>query len=97
MGTEERTKALRDLSAVSGTRFILCSLKAAGVGINLTRANVCFMMDPWWNASTENQAIDRVHRYVLVVLLYVCNFTSSRYYDYRTHSNFCLSVFDVNI
>mmetsp|Transcript_48711 Transcript_48711/g.54492 ORF Transcript_48711/g.54492 Transcript_48711/m.54492 type:complete len:756 (-) Transcript_48711:139-2406(-) len=64
MGTEERTQALRDLNRkeVSGTRFILCSLKAAGVGINLTRANVCFMMDPWWNASTENQAIDRVHR-----------------------------------
>jgi SNF2 family DNA or RNA helicase len=80
MKSEERTAAMRNLThdAVPGTRFILCSLKAAGVGINLTRANVCFMMDPWWNASSENQAIDRVHRMVrrgriLVSTLYSMN------------------------
>jgi SNF2 family DNA or RNA helicase len=43
-------------------RFILCSLKACGVGINLTRANHVFLMDPYWNAATEDQAMDRVHR-----------------------------------
>ncbi|KAJ3814435.1 DNA repair protein RAD5 [Lentinula aff. lateritia] len=42
---------------------ILCiSLKAGGVGLNLTTANHVFMMDCWWNSATENQAIDRVHR-----------------------------------
>jgi SNF2 family DNA or RNA helicase len=43
-------------------RFILLSLHAAGTGLNLTRANVCIMMDCWYNFAIENQAIDRVHR-----------------------------------
>jgi SNF2 family DNA or RNA helicase len=43
-------------------RFILCSLRAAGTGINLTRANVAIMCDPWWNKAVESQAMDRVHR-----------------------------------
>ncbi len=43
-------------------RFILCSLHAAGTGINLTRGNYCFMLDCWWNSSIENQAMDRIHR-----------------------------------
>ena len=43
-------------------RFILCSLHAAGTGINLTRGNFVFMMDCWWNEAIENQAMDRVHR-----------------------------------
>ena len=45
-----------------GPRFILCSLHAAGTGINLTRGNFVFMMDSWWNEAVENQAMDRVHR-----------------------------------
>jgi SNF2 family DNA or RNA helicase len=40
-------------------RFILCSLLASGTGINLTRANWCFMMDVWWNEAVESQAMDR--------------------------------------
>lgn len=43
-------------------RFILCSLKAAGTGINLTRGSWAFMMEPHWNEATENQAMDRIHR-----------------------------------
>jgi SNF2 family DNA or RNA helicase len=62
MTTEARTKALDDLNHDDDTRVILLSLKAAGVGINCTRANHIHMLDPWWNASIENQAIDRVHR-----------------------------------
>ncbi|CAB9512414.1 regulator of chromatin subfamily A member 3-like 1 [Seminavis robusta] len=62
MTTAQRTNSMDRLTNDEGCRFILCSLKAAGVGINLTRANVVFMMDPWWNDATEMQAIDRVHR-----------------------------------
>ena len=36
-------------------QFILCSMHACGTGINLTRGNVVFMMDPWWNVAAENQ------------------------------------------
>lgn len=40
----------------------LGSLQAAGLGIDLTAANVVILYDRWWNAARENQAIDRVHR-----------------------------------
>ena len=40
----------------------LISLKAGGVGLNLTEADYCFLLDPWWNPATETQAIDRAHR-----------------------------------
>lgn len=41
---------------------LLISLRAGGVGLNLTAANQVYMMDPWWSFATEAQAIDRVHR-----------------------------------
>jgi len=40
----------------------LISLKAGGLGLNLTEADYCFLLDPWWNPATEAQAIDRTHR-----------------------------------
>jgi len=40
----------------------LISLKAGGVGLTLTEADYCFVLDPWWNPATEAQAIDRAHR-----------------------------------
>ncbi|MFW5996848.1 MAG: DEAD/DEAH box helicase, partial [Lentisphaeria bacterium] len=40
----------------------LLSLKAAGTGLNLTRADYVFLYDPWWNPAVERQAIDRTHR-----------------------------------
>jgi DNA repair protein RAD5 len=50
-----------DGSANSPT-VLLLSLRAGGVGLNLTAANRVFMMDPWWSFAVEAQAIDRVHR-----------------------------------
>ena len=41
---------------------LLLSLRAGGVGLNLTAAKRVFMMDPWWSFAVEAQAIDRVHR-----------------------------------
>ena len=40
----------------------LISLKAGGFGLNLTEADYCFLLDPWWNPATEAQAVDRAHR-----------------------------------
>jgi superfamily II DNA or RNA helicase len=40
----------------------LISLKAGGFGLNLTEADYCFVLDPWWNPATEAQAVDRTHR-----------------------------------
>lgn len=57
----------RILRKVSGwtdpeCRPFLISLKAAGVGLNLTAAEYVFLLDPWWNPAVEAQAIDRTHR-----------------------------------
>jgi len=41
----------------------LISLKAGGVGLNLTEAKQVLLVDPWWNPAVEQQAIDRVHRF----------------------------------
>jgi SNF2 family DNA or RNA helicase len=51
-----------DLFQDGKNRLFLISLKAAGVGLNLTAASYVFLMDPWWNPAVESQAIDRAHR-----------------------------------
>jgi SNF2 family DNA or RNA helicase len=43
-------------------RVFLISLKAGGLGLNLTAADYVFLLDPWWNPAVEAQAIDRAHR-----------------------------------
>jgi SNF2 family DNA or RNA helicase len=43
-------------------RLFLISLKAGGVGLNLTAADYVFLLDPWWNPAIEAQAISRTHR-----------------------------------
>jgi SNF2 family DNA or RNA helicase len=43
-------------------QIFLISLKAGGVGLNLTAADYVFILDPWWNPAVEAQAIDRAHR-----------------------------------
>jgi SNF2 family DNA or RNA helicase len=40
----------------------LISLKVGGFGLNLTEADYCFLLDPWWNPATEAQAVERAHR-----------------------------------
>jgi SNF2 family DNA or RNA helicase len=45
-----------------GCSLFLISLKAGGIGLNLTAAEYVFLLDPWWNPAVEAQAIDRAHR-----------------------------------
>jgi SNF2 family DNA or RNA helicase len=49
-------------SEKNGPRIFILSLKAGGVGLNLTRANHVFHFDRWWNPAVENQATDRAFR-----------------------------------
>ncbi len=59
----QRKKIVEDFqSGVNNVSILLLSLKTGGVGLNLTRANYVFHVDPWWNPSVENQASDRAHR-----------------------------------
>jgi SNF2 family DNA or RNA helicase len=52
---------LKDFKTGTAPVFLI-SLKAGGVGLNLTEADYCILLDPWWNPATEAQAVDRVHR-----------------------------------
>lgn len=51
-----------DKTSRDKVNVLLISLRAGGVGLNLTCASRVLMMDPWWNFAVEAQAIDRVHR-----------------------------------
>ena len=59
--TRQRERVLERFRAGDDPVFLI-SLKAGGFGLNLTEADYCFLLDPWWNPATENQAIDRTHR-----------------------------------
>ena len=57
----ERARLVDDFQRGDGD-FFLISLKAGGMGLNLTSASYVILLDPWWNPAVENQAADRVHR-----------------------------------
>jgi DNA repair protein RAD5 len=59
---QARKKVLEDFAASKKGIVLLLSLRAGGVGLNLTMAKRVYMMDPWWSFAVEAQAIDRVHR-----------------------------------
>lgn len=60
--SKEERRRLVDAFQNDKTGVFLMSLKAAGVGLNLTAAQNVIHFDPWWNVSAENQATDRTHR-----------------------------------
>jgi len=60
--TKDRDGVIKDFTDNKNNKVFLISLKAGGVGLNLTSADSVIIFDPWWNPSTENQAIDRAHR-----------------------------------
>jgi non-specific serine/threonine protein kinase len=59
---QDREKAIRRFQDDDKCRVFLISLKAGGVGLNLTAADYVYIVDPWWNPAVEQQAIDRTHR-----------------------------------
>jgi SNF2 family DNA or RNA helicase len=61
-GKTRRREQVLERFRTDNDPVFLISLKAGGFGLNLTEADYCFMLDPWWNPAVENQAIDRTHR-----------------------------------
>ncbi len=59
--TRKRAEVIDGFKAGADPVFLI-SLKAGGVGLTLTEADYCFLLDPWWNPAVENQAVDRTHR-----------------------------------
>lgn len=60
--TKDRKFEVETFQNNDNIKVFLISLKAGGVGLNLTAADYVFMLDPWWNPAIEAQAVDRAHR-----------------------------------
>ena len=60
--TRNRSEKVESFQNNDDVRVFLISLKAGGVGLNLTEADYVYLVDPWWNPAVENQAIDRSYR-----------------------------------
>lgn len=60
--TRDRQSLVERFQRPDGPPLFLISLKAGGLGLNLTNADYIFLLDPWWNPAVEAQAIDRAHR-----------------------------------
>src|SRR5512132_2055601 len=60
--TRDRAARVERFQTDPACRLFLISLKAGGLGLNLTEAEYIFLLDPWWNPAVEAQAIDRAHR-----------------------------------
>jgi SNF2 family DNA or RNA helicase len=60
--TKKRKEVVNAFQEDDEIRVFLISLKAGGMGLNLTQADYVYLMDPWWNPAVENQAIDRAYR-----------------------------------
>lgn len=60
--TPDRGAVVREFQEAKGPSVLLLSLKAGGVGLNLTAADHVYILDPWWNPAAEDQAADRAYR-----------------------------------
>ncbi|HRA89623.1 MAG TPA: DEAD/DEAH box helicase [Planctomycetaceae bacterium] len=60
--TQDRKTCVERFQNDDDCQVFLISLKAGGLGLNLTAADYVFLLDPWWNPAVEAQAIDRAHR-----------------------------------
>jgi SNF2 family DNA or RNA helicase len=60
--TKNRGEIVAEFQENTELKVFLISIKAGGVGLNLTQADYVFILDPWWNPAVEQQAIDRTHR-----------------------------------
>jgi superfamily II DNA or RNA helicase len=60
--TRDRQERVNRFQTDPECKLFLISLKAGGLGLNLTAADYVFLLDPWWNPAVEAQAIDRSHR-----------------------------------
>lgn len=60
--TTDRREQVEKFNQDASLKVFLISIKAGGLGLNLTEADYVFILDPWWNPAVEAQAVDRAHR-----------------------------------
>jgi superfamily II DNA or RNA helicase len=70
--TRDREERVMRFQNDPDCKLFLVSLKAGGLGLNLTAADYVFLLDPWWNPAIEQQAIDRAHRIGQTRRVYAC-------------------------
>lgn len=75
--TQDREQVIAHFQQSTDCQFFLISLKAGGVGLNLTAADYVFLLDPWWNRAAEEQAIARAHRIGQQRSVFVYRFVSA--------------------
>lgn len=75
--TQNREQVIARFQNSADCQFFLISLKAGGVGLNLTAADYVFLLDPWWNRAAEEQAIARAHRIGQQRSVFVYRFVSA--------------------
>ncbi|MCF8381402.1 MAG: DEAD/DEAH box helicase [Bacteroidales bacterium] len=75
--TTNREDIVKAFQENENCKVFLISLKAGGVGLNLTAADYVFILDPWWNPASEEQAISRAHRIGQVNNVFVYRFISA--------------------
>ena len=78
-----RESVVRDFEEKCGPQIMLCSLRAAGVGINLNSAETVILFDRWWNPALESQAVSRAHRFGKQGSLHVVRFAVRRSVEER--------------
>ncbi|MGH7067437.1 MAG: DEAD/DEAH box helicase, partial [Acetobacteraceae bacterium] len=79
LSKDARTAAMQEFTTDPSRRLLIVSLRAGGLGLNLTAASSVFHFDRWWNPALETQAEDRVHRIgqdrPVQIFAYLCNDT----------------------
>jgi SNF2 family DNA or RNA helicase len=73
-----REKIVNSFQNEKDRKVFLISLKAGGVGLNLTAADYVFILDPWWNPASEMQALNRAHRIGQDKSVFVYRYITSR-------------------
>ncbi len=96
--TKDRGNKVANFQENEEVRVFLISLKAGGVGLNLTQADYIYLVDPWWNPATENQAIDRSYRIgqtknVIAVRMICSNTVEEKYLPFRRRRLYWLKTF----
>ncbi len=74
--TRNRQEVVDRFQSNDNCHLFFISLKAGGVGLNITAADYVFILDPWWNPAAESQAVDRAHRIGQTKKVFVYRFIS---------------------
>jgi len=86
MTRQQRQESIDAFQNNPGVRIFFISLKAGGVGLNLTQADYVLLLDPWWNPAAEEQALSRAHRIGQTRNVFVYRFITSNSVEEKIQS-----------